>query len=107
VVQRELEKHEKEQEELKVKRKEYGVTKEEREGREDAFAALPGMSPRRRSERALRQIREMNKSIDEEEDDDLEVIIENKEGLSTTLDQKIFMQETPQIQGLSVEQASG
>lgn len=105
-MQRELEKHEKEQEELKVKRKEYGVTKEEREGREDAFAALPGMSPRRRSERALRRIQAMNKSIDEE-DDDLEVIIEDKDTFSTTLDQRIFMQEPPQIQAAIPNQTSG
>lgn len=35
----------------------YGVTKEEREGKPDnTFTALPGYSPRKRSERALKRI---------------------------------------------------
>ncbi|CAI2369623.1 unnamed protein product [Moneuplotes crassus] len=108
VVQRELEKHEKDQEELKVRRKKYGVTKEEREGKsDDAFSALPGLSPRRRSERALRQIRAIQKELGEnqENEDNLEVVaVEDDseiDGEISILDQNIFMNSeevTPSVQ---------
>lgn len=63
---------------------------------DDRYTALPGMSPRKRSERALRKIKEIQKEMgmDDDDDEEFEVVpiseLENESDQST-LDQNIFM----------------
>jgi hypothetical protein len=60
------------------------------------------MSPRRRSERALRQIKAVQSQMADDEDDDLEVIIdyntEPENSNLTILDQSIFTNSLEDIQ---------
>ena len=111
VVQRELEKHEKEQEELKRKKAEFkrlGIEVDESE-KEDQFAALPAFSPKRRSERALRQIKKYQEENQDEDADEIEVEIETEvEDDKTVLDDgalspDIFMKTFKDVKNLNTD----